>query len=34
MEEQGYPQNLIRVMQSLYRNSKIIINTGKTKLNK
>jgi hypothetical protein len=29
MEEQGYPQDLIRVIQSLYRNSNIIINTGK-----
>jgi hypothetical protein len=31
MEEQGCPQHLIRVMQSLYHNSKIIINTGKNK---
>jgi hypothetical protein len=32
MEEQGHTQHLIRVIQSLYHNSKIIINTGKTKL--
>jgi hypothetical protein len=31
MEEPGYPQHLIRVIQSLYHNSKIIINTGKNK---
>jgi hypothetical protein len=31
MEHQGYPQHLIRVIQSLYHNSKIIINTGKNK---
>jgi hypothetical protein len=31
MEEQGYPQHLIRVIQSLCHNSKIIINTGKNK---
>jgi hypothetical protein len=31
MEEQGYPQHLIRLIQSLYHNSKIIINTGKNK---
>jgi hypothetical protein len=31
-EEQGYPQHLIRVIQSWYRNSKIIINTGKNRI--
>jgi hypothetical protein len=30
-EEQGYPQHLIRVIQSLYHYSKIIINTGRNK---
>jgi hypothetical protein len=34
MEEQDYPQDLIRVIQSLYHNSKIISNTGKNKLKK
>jgi uncharacterized protein (UPF0128 family) len=34
MEERGHTQHLIRVRQSLYHNSKIIINTGKTKLKK
>jgi hypothetical protein len=31
MKEQDYPQHLITVIQSLYHNSKIIINTGKNK---
>jgi hypothetical protein len=34
MEEKGHTQHLIRVIQSLYHNSKIIINTGKNKTEK